>query len=81
MAIPTMTTVPNSSQIAAVGRDGDSLYVQFHGHGGKPGSTYRYWRKGTDGPHPIEHHDKIIAAPSAGKHWNAHKGAFSYEKL
>jgi hypothetical protein len=87
MTIPTMTPVEGSSQIKAVGQDGDHLFIEFHGFAGKPSSVYRYWRKGDDGDHPTTHHDTLLNVAkvegfSAGKHFNQNlRHAFAYEKV
>lgn len=70
-----------SSQVAAVGVDGDSLLVEFHGRG-KPNTRYRYWREGETGDHPTVHHDGIVGADSAGQHFGQHvRGKYPFEKL
>jgi hypothetical protein len=81
MTIPTMTPVEGSSQIKAVGKNGDHLFVQFHG-----GGVYRYSRKGDAGDHPTTHHDTLLNLMkaegfSAGKHWNSVKQQFAFEKV
>jgi hypothetical protein len=56
MAIPTLTPV-TSSNIAAVGHDGDALWIRFHG-----GRLYRYPGVGR------EHHEGLIASDSPGRY-------------
>ena len=68
--LPPMTDI-KSSNIAAVGHDGEALYIRFHGKGGP--STYRYPTAGG------EHHDGLVNAPSAGGYFHqfikfAHRG-------
>lgn len=64
-----MTPV-RSSSVAAVGHDGNALYVQFHG-----GALYRYPTAGK------EHHDALLTASSAGKHMNLIRRVHHGEKV
>lgn len=58
--MPDLTPV-QSSNIAAVGHDGDHLYVQFHG-----GSTWRYRDV------PADKHAEMIKAASVGAFFGKH---------
>ncbi len=61
MPIPPLHPVM-SSNVAAVGHDGEALYVKFRGRDGTPGSTYRY---------PTADQavmDEMLAAPSVGRY-------------
>lgn len=52
-----------SSNLHAVGRDGDDLLVQFKGKDG-PGHTYRY-------AGAAQHHDDLVASDSPGSFFHA----------
>lgn len=54
-----MTPV-KSSNIAAVGRDGDNLHVRFTN-----GATHEYTGAGS-------HYDAMLKAPSVGKYFHTH---------
>lgn len=70
MPMPDLTPV-QSSNIAAVGHDGDHLYVQFHG-----GSTWKYHNV------PADQHAEMIKASSVGKFFGKHvKPNFKAEKV
>lgn len=61
MPIPPLHPV-RSSNVSAVGHDGEALYVKFHGRDGAPGSTYRY---------PTADQavmDEMLAATSVGRY-------------
>ena len=64
--LPKYTFLPNSTNISCVAKDGKDLLVQF-----RNGGTYRY-------PDEADHHDRILAAPSAGSYLHGigikHKG-------
>ncbi len=68
--LPTMTPV-TSSNIAAVGHDGDALYVQFTN-----GTTYRY--PGA----PAEHHEGLTKTDSPGRYFHHFvKGAHAGDRV
>lgn len=70
MTVPTLTPIEGSSHIAAVGRDGDWLYVKF-----KNGGISRY----KDAAH---HHDAMCGADSVGKYFHANvRGKHDFEKV
>lgn len=80
-----LTPVEGSSQIKAIGHDGNSLFVQFHNKSGGV-SLYRYWPKegATDHDHAklLEHHGALPKAESAGKFFNQHvRDHFAFEKV
>lgn len=60
MSLPTMTPV-TSSNIAAIGHDGEHLYVRF-----TSGKTYRY------ADVPAADHEAFANADSHGRHFNDH---------
>ena len=67
---PTMTPLV-SSNIAAVGHDGDALWVQFKG-----GGLYRYPDASAD------HHKAMVAAQSPGSYFHQRvKGFHSGERI
>ena len=72
MAIPPLDPVV-SSNIYAVGHDGEALYVRFKDRNKQPGSIYRYPSAG------LEHHRAMLTADSAGNYFaaeirDAHQG-------
>jgi hypothetical protein len=62
--VPLLTPVI-SSNLHAVGHDGEALYVQFKTKSKLPGSIYRY---PTAGP---EHREGLLTADSAGRYFAA----------
>lgn len=65
-----MTPITGSSNIAAIGRDGDKLHVQFHS-----GATWEY----DDAAH---HYDTILKHKSPGGHFhNEVKNKYSGRKV
>lgn len=70
MPTPDLTPV-QSSNIAAVGHDGDHLYVQFHG-----GSVWKYRNV------PAEKHAEMLGNKSVGKFFGQHiKPNYDAEKM
>lgn len=73
-------TPVNSRQIAAVGHDAptETLAIQFHGKGDKPGSIYHY------SPVPAGMYQGLISAESVGKFFGAHikgKDGIKYQRV
>lgn len=63
MPVPGNMTTVESSNIDAVGRDGDDLYVRFRARGSAPPKTYCY-----DGL-ADEHHDVLCRTESPGRYF------------
>ena len=74
MSRPAMHAV-TSRNIAAIGYEDGTLYVQFNGAGGKPGATYKY--PGVD----KAMFDQMKAAKSAGQFFHEHIKSRQFEKL
>lgn len=61
-AAPAMTTLPHSSNVHSIGRDGSTLLVRFKAAGGTAGKLYRY-------PGAADaHYDQLLSAESPGSY-------------